>query len=237
MAWRSFVFTLVINQAAMPLIGLAVWTAALPGQPRLSTYFVALLFVQLMTVSQENETLSYSITSGELSDSLLRPHPVVLATIGENVALRLWHLIVSLPLLIGVALLTHLPIRGSQIVLALPALLGAATLRFLFTYTLALTAFWTGGANSIVSFGSSLVFLLGGGAAPIALLPSSLRAWGEAMPFCAMSGLPAEIASGSLQGSALQRGCLWQGGWLLVFLWLSVALWRAGIRRYTAAGG
>ena len=52
-AFRSFLFTLVFNQAVSPLIGLALWSAVLPGETQLSTYFIALLAVQLMTVSQE----------------------------------------------------------------------------------------------------------------------------------------------------------------------------------------
>ncbi|HYI25097.1 MAG TPA: hypothetical protein VD767_06770, partial [Thermomicrobiales bacterium] len=78
LAWfvaRSFLFTLVVNQATMPLLGFAVWSTALPGRADVSTYYVAILAVQLLTVSYEYHTVSKAIYQGELNDDLLRPHP------------------------------------------------------------------------------------------------------------------------------------------------------------------
>lgn len=55
-AFRSFLFTLVVNQAVTPLLGMALWSAALPGDSSVSIYFVALLAVQLMTVANEERS-------------------------------------------------------------------------------------------------------------------------------------------------------------------------------------
>ncbi len=118
-ASRSFAFTLVANQAVTPLIGLAVWTTALPGR-NLSAYYVVLLFVRLLTVSYENHTFSGRIYAGELADDLLRPHPVVLQPLGENLALRVWHLIIGLPLLAGALLLAPVQLASRNLALALP---------------------------------------------------------------------------------------------------------------------
>ena len=98
-AFRSFLFTLVVNQAVTPLLGLAVWSAALPGQTGISTYYVALLAVQLMTVSYEYHTVTVGIYEGALNDDLLRPHPVVIGPLGENIAMRIWHLLIGLPII------------------------------------------------------------------------------------------------------------------------------------------
>lgn len=236
LAWRSFGFTLTVNQAVPPLIGLAVWTAAVPGT-EMASYFVVLLFVRLMTVSYENHTFSERIYSGELADDLLRPHPVVLQPLGENVAIRIWHVIIALPLLLGVVWLAPVQVAWQDLALALPALLLALAIRFLFTYTLALSAFWTERAHSVVGLGSTLLFLLGGEAAPVAVLPEGIRAWAEALPFRAMMGFPAEIATGQLSGRSLVGGYVWQLVWLLVFGWLSRVVWQAGVRRYTVVGG
>ena len=143
LAWRAFAVTLVVNQAVTPLIGLAVWTAALPGQAHVPAYYVALLFVQLLTVSYENHTFSNRIYAGELADDLLRPGPVFLRPLGENIALRLWHALLALPLLVGVTLLAPARASWAGVALAVPALLLAGALRFLLTYALALSALWT----------------------------------------------------------------------------------------------
>jgi ABC-2 type transport system permease protein len=96
---------------------------------------------------------------------------------------------------------------------------------------LSLTAFWTDRVHAVVGFGSQLVFLFGGTAAPIGLLPDGLRRVAEVLPFYGMNGLPAEIAAGNAMGSPV-----YQLIWVVVLVGVVMVLWRAGIRRYTAVG-
>lgn len=233
---RGFLITIVAGQAVTPLIGLALWTTALPGQ-HVSTYYVALLVVQLITASYENHTLSQRVYLGELADDLLLPHPVILLPLAQNLALRCWHLLFGLPLLLLVGGLTGVHVSLGDLALAVPALAAAAVLRFFFTYTLALAAFWTERAHAIVGFAETLLFLLGGAAVPIWLLPGPLRTVGDALPFRAMYGFPAEIAAGRLDAAALAIGFGWQLVWLATFALISASVWRSGLRRYTAVGG
>ena len=237
LTWRGFLTTLVINQAVTPLLGLAVWSAALPGRPGVSTYYVALLAVQLMTVSYEHHTFSNGIYAGDLSGDLLKPQPVVVTTLGANVALRIWHLLIGLPLILAAGLVAGVSFDVKHVLLAIPAVVLAATLRFLFTYSLALSAFWTQRAQGVVGFGATLIFLLGGVAAPITLFPERIRPLGEALPFRAMIGFPAEIASESLDGAQVLAGYVWQVLWIGVFVLAAMIVWRSGVRRYTAVGG
>jgi ABC-2 type transport system permease protein len=237
LAWRAFLLTLLMNQMVGPLIGLAVWSVALPRNTQIVTYYVALLAVQLMTVSYENHTFSNTIYDGTFSQALLKPQPAVLGPLGTNIAIRLWHLLFGLPLLLLVGMVERTTWDVRLIVLALPALLFAAILRFLFTYVLALSAFWTEQAHGIVGLSETLIFLLGGSAAPIVLLPLGLRAFGEALPFRALLGFPAEIMSANLDGTQILMGYGWQVLWISLFWLLVVFVWRAGIRRYTAIGG
>jgi ABC-2 type transport system permease protein len=190
-----------------------------------------------MTVSYEQHTFSNGIYAGALSHDLLRPQPVVLRPLGENLAMRLWHLLVGLPLIVVAGLVAGVSFQGQAVLLAIPAVLLAATLRFLFTYLLALTAFWTEQAHGVVGFGETLLFLLGGSAAPLTLFPERFRLVGEALPFGAMLGFPAEIDAGSVRGPAVVTAYGWQLLWLAVFLPAAVMVWRAGLRRYTAVGG
>lgn len=236
MGGRSFLFTLVVNQAITPLIGLAVWTTALPDQPGISTYFVALLVVRLVTVSQENHTLSNTIYSGGFADDLLRPHPPILGTFGYNLAMRIWHVLFGLPLIVVAVALAGISVNLADVAVALPALVLAAALRFLFTYTLALSALWTERAHGVVGLGETLIFLLGGEAAPVPVLPEAVRPWVAALPFRAMLGFPAEVASGSLGASEVLTGYGWQTLWIVVVAIVAAVIWRRGIRRYVAVG-
>jgi ABC-2 type transport system permease protein len=213
-----------------------VWTAALPGNATVSTYYVALLFVQLMTVSYEGNTFVNELTSGGLGDQMLRPHPVALKVIGANLAWRIWHVLFGTPAVVVIALLAGATFVPEALLLALPSLVLAATLRFLFTYVVVLTALWTQQSGNILSFANTLVFLLGGIAAPVTLFPDHYRPLGELLPFRAMAGLPAEIASGALIGQQIAAGYVWQLLWTVCFAAAAVIAWRAGVRKYTAVG-
>ena len=88
-----------------------------------------------------------------------------------------------------------------------------------------LTAFWTQRAGAIAAAGAQLVFLLGGEAAPVPLLPTAQQAWVAALPFRAMIGFPAEVAA----------GYAWQLAWLAALTLAAAGAWRTGLRRYTSA--
>ncbi|GAB3744216.1 ABC-2 family transporter protein [Microlunatus parietis] len=235
-SWRSFLVTLVLNQAIGPLIGLLLWTAVMPDSSAVRGYFFAVLAVQLLTVSYEDHTFSNSIYDGTIVDGLLRPRPVIMNAAGANLGLRFWHGIFGLPVLLLVAITAGLPLRLGDVVLAVPALIIAGVLRFLFTITLALTAFWTDRASALVSFGDTGIALLGGIAAPLFLLPGPIAEAGRWLPFWSMLGLPGEIAAGVLTGPQLVAGYAVQAGWLLVLIVVTALVWRRGLRVFTAVG-
>ena len=237
LAWRGFMLTLAAERVVPPLIGLAVWTTALPGRPEVAVYFVALLVVRLLTASYEHVTFAGAVADGRLTDDLLRPGPVVLAPLGDNLAWRAWHVLLMLPLLLGVGLLTAVRPAGADVAAALPAAALAAALRFLFGYTVALATFWTPRVGALNAAAAQLIFLLGGEAAPVSLLPDALRPWAAVLPFRALLGFPAELAAGLLTGPEARAGYALQLVWLAVFGGLAGSVWRAGVRRYTAVGG
>jgi ABC-2 type transport system permease protein len=230
-AWW-FTLTLTASNAIGPLVGLVVWSAVRPGDAATVGYFTALVVVQLLTASFENHTFAEAVYDGRISHDLLKPQPIAVGPIGENIAIRLWLAVFGLPLAVVTALAVDAAYRWTAVLVAAPAVLGAAVLRFLWTWLLALAAFWTERVHAIVAFGNVLVFLLGGAAAPIAEMPDPWRAVARALPFHAMLGLPAEIATGASRAPAL----LAQLAWAVVLTGAGVVAWRRGVRRYTAAG-
>jgi len=237
LSWRGFMIELTLQQTITPLLGLAFWSASLPGSASVRAYFVALLAVQMCTVCYEANTYMEGIRSGDFANDLILPFPPVLHVMGDNLAWRAWHVALGAPVVLGAALLARVPFDPVFIALAIPAVLLAAALRFLFSYVLVLTALWTEQAGSIIGFGQTLTFLLGGAAAPITLFPDRCRPLGEVLPLRAMLGFPAEIAAGSLTLPQIAAGYAWQLLWTVLFASLAVVTWRAGVRRYTAIGG
>jgi ABC-2 type transport system permease protein len=238
LAWSGswwFVFALAAGQLLPPLIGLAVWRSVFPDSSYVSTYYLCILFTLATTASYENHTFARNIYKGTLSEELLKPQPVFLAPLGENVAIRVWITLCALPVLLCVASVVTVAVEPTHLLLAVPMWLGAGLLRFLFTWCLAMTAFWTERVHSITGFGTTLAYLLGGNAVPVDLLPSGWGLIARYSPFYSMIGLPADIAAGASTGTALV-GMAVQFGWLVLMGVLAVSLWRIGLARYTAVG-
>lgn len=234
---RSFLVTLIIGQSVAPLLGLLVWSSALPGSHGVTSYYLALTAVQLLTVSFEHHTLSNVIYDGSFADRLVLPQPPLLEVLATNLAIRLWYGIFGLPVVAALAAVTGALPRASALAAAVPSLLLAMALRFCLTCAPALSAFWTQRAHGAVSLVETLLFLLGGVAAPLALLPGAAEQTGRLLPFWSALGAPAEIASGEVAGGAVTRVLLVQSGWLLLMAGLLGLVWWRGIRRFTAVGG
>lgn len=236
-AHRSFLFTLVVNQAVAPFLGLAVWSVVLPDHTDVSAYYIALLGTQLLTVSYEYHTVTVGIYEGGMNDILLRPHQAFLAPLGESTAVRIWHFLLGVPAIVAVVFVTKTAFTFGDVLAALPALLLAALLRFLFVYMLALSALWIQQAGAVTEYGTTAIFLLGGMAAPIMVFPPGLRSVVEVLPFRAMLGFPAEVASGSLSSAQVLAGYGVQLLWVVLMLGLVSGVWSRGVRHYTAIGG
>jgi ABC-2 type transport system permease protein len=235
-AWW-FLLTLVVQAVLGPLIGLFVWSAVYPADPYVTTYYVALLLVTLMTESFEQFTFSEKIYDGTISHDLLRPQPVVITTIGTNIAIRLWLTVMGVPVVLLTAFAFEVSLTWTAVLTAVPIFVLGATLTFLWTFVLSLTAFWTERVHSIVGFGSHLTYLLGGTVAPLAFLPEPWRGIGQLLPYYGMLGLPADVAAGRVHGvGPLLTGLAGQVGWTAILVTAAVLLWRAGIRRYTVVG-
>ena len=235
-SWRSFMITLVLNQAIGPIIGMLVWTAALPGSGQVRTYFFVLLVVQLMTVSYEDHTFCTSIFDGTIIERLLLPQPVIADAFGVNLSLRFWHTVFGLPILAAVAFAIGLRLNLTDLLLAAPAIVLAGILRFLFTIAVAITAFWTERAAALVSLANTITGMVGGAAAPIFLLPGDLADLGRLLPFWPMLGMPGEIAAGVLTRGQVAVGYGDQLAWLIILGVLVALAWRIGLRRFTAVG-
>jgi ABC-2 type transport system permease protein len=237
---RSFLITLIIGQSVAPLLGLLVWSAALQSTTSahgVTSYYLALTAAALLTVSFEHHTFANTIYDGSFADRLVRPQPPLLEVLATNLAIRFWYAIFGLPVVAALAVATGSLPRASALAAAVGSLLLAMALRFCLTCTAALSAFWTQRANGAVSLIETLLFLLGGMAAPLALLPGAAGRIGSLLPFWSALGAPAEIASGEIAAGAVPGVLLVQAGWLLLLAGLLGLVWRRGIRRFTAVGG
>ena len=237
-AWRSFLVTLSLNQAVAPIIGFVVWRVVDREDPQVITYFFFLLIVQLATVSYEDHTLATSIYSGEITGDLLQPQPVITPFLGANLSMRFWHVVYGLPFIVALAVISRssLVLSPLTILAAVPALILAGLLRFLFTTTVALSAFWSEQARNLVGLSNSVTMLAGGVAVPLFLLRGSYAGIGRVLPFWVMLGFPAEAASGVLSTNMVIWGYVAEGIWTALAVAAAMIAWQRGLRRYTGIG-
>lgn len=108
---------------------------------------------------------------------------------------------------------------------------------FLLEYSLGLLAFWSGEITGWTFIKNVVANLSAGTAFPLEVLPAPLLAVAVHLPFRFLVHVPAHAYSGRLAGTtlaaALAEGLAWAGALALAAL----LGWRAGLRRFTAAGG
>jgi ABC-2 type transport system permease protein len=246
MQYRSFFFVLAFGWMIPPLIYLLVWSTAagegiLGGYTRggFVAYYLVLILVNQITYAQVNWTVGDLIRYGQINHILLRPMAPVYDALASEFAGKTVYLIFDVPVLVGLAFILkpEMTFTLEKSLLFLLALLLAWALRFLWGYWIALLAFWTARADALLTLQDSLIFLLAGQVAPIALLPGFLQNAAVLLPFRYMVAFPVEILTGNLAGTDLQTGFLIQILWLVAASGLTVTIWKRGIQRYAGFGG
>jgi ABC-2 type transport system permease protein len=244
--YRSFFFILAFGWMIPPLIYLLVWSTAAGSRTiggfsrgQFVGYYLVLILVNQVTYAQTNWIVGDLIRFGGMSRLLVRPLSPFFDTLSSEVAGKVVYMIFDLPvvLLLALVLRPELHPTANNMLAFLPALLFAWALRFFWGYWLALLAFWATRADALLAVQDSLVFLLAGQVAPVALLPGLLHTVAVALPFRYMVGFPVEVLTGLVDSRGLALGFTLQAGWLVLALLLTILLWRRGLRRYAAVGG
>lgn len=246
MQYRSFFFVLAFGWMVPPLVSLFVWSAAAGeqgidglGRGQFVAYYLVLILVNQFTYAQTNWTVGDVIRMGSINSWLLRPLPPVFNILASEVAGKVVFMAFTLPVaaLLALVLRPELEAGAAQVALFFLALLTAWALRFLWGLWLALLAFWASRSDALLAVQDSLIFLLSGVVAPVALLPGAMQTAAQILPFRYMVGFPVEVLLGRVSGADLWVGFTVQAAWIAVSLGLCLGVWRSGLRRYAAVGG
>ncbi len=246
MQHRGFFFLLAFMWMVPPLIYLFVWmTAAGSGdiggfdRGAFVAYYLALIVVNQVTYATTNWTVGDFIRYGNMNILLMRPISPVFDALAQEIAGKVVFMAFVGPFvfILGLILRPEIsvtPVRGLQFVLALGL---AWALRFFWGYWIALLAFWSTRADALLAVQDSLIFLLAGQIAPVALLPGIFRHAAVYLPFRYMIGFPVEVLTGNLSAADIQLGFVFQLGWLIFTAGLFALVWQKGVRQYSAVGG
>jgi ABC-2 type transport system permease protein len=117
------------------------------------------------------------------------------------------------------------------------SLILAFVVGFHFEACVGMVGFWFLEVTSILYIVMTLNFFVSGHMFPLDLLPAPWSSILKALPFQYMAYFPAVVFLGKVQGAALAQGLLLQLAWAVAFVVLSRALFRLGLKRYSAFGG
>ncbi|MEM9294763.1 MAG: ABC-2 family transporter protein [Planctomycetota bacterium] len=244
---------------SLPLIMLGLWSeAAASGKfawDRLdfTRYFIAVFVVRQFTVAWVLYDFEYHVVSGKLTPFLLAPcEPswrFLLIHVGEQLC--------RLPFvaaLVGFALVLYPEaLHGTEarpgvwapgwgrVALAVLAVYLAFAMRFFLQYALAMLAFWLERVSAIEPVVAVPYTFLSGLVFPIVLLRPQYGDWVYELvlltPFPWMAWFPASLLVPGQAGDVpIVRGLVTQLVWIAVFVAIQQALWRRGLRQYSAMG-
>jgi ABC-2 type transport system permease protein len=108
---------------------------------------------------------------------------------------------------------------------------------FFFEASVGMVGFWFLEVTSLLYIVMTLTFFISGQMLPLDLLPQPWAGLLKALPFQYMAYFPAVVFLGKVKGTALLLGLLGELVWALLFMGLARALYRVGLRRYSAYGG
>lgn len=236
-----------------PLISLAVWSAASQArggavanaatgaafaQADFAAYFLVFMIFSHITMSWDAFEFGWRVRSGMLSPHLLKPVHPIYGDAARNVAFKLVTSGMLLPVwvLLFVILKPTPPPSLGLVLLALPALILAAVMRYVWQYSLAALAFWTTRVEAINQLYFTLDAFLSGRIAPLALMPGLLGVVAYYSPFRAMGAFPVELALGRVPPAQILPGFLLQLLWLVAGVLVLRTVWNAGVKQYSAVG-
>jgi ABC-2 type transport system permease protein len=245
--YRASLIIWMIAHVLEPLVYLIVWsTVSDTGggsvgdytTAQFAAYFIVLMLVNHVTYTWIMYEYEYRIREGMLSPALLRPVHPIHADIADNVSAKGVTLPFMLLIAAGLAALFHPAVSPQPwaLVAAIPALFLAFLLRFMLEWSLAQAAFWTTRIGALNQTYFVLVLFLSGQIAPLSLFPQPIQVIASILPFRWMIGFPVELLLGRLTPSETLMGLGAQALWVILAYLLLRAVWRAGVRIYSAVG-
>jgi ABC-2 type transport system permease protein len=203
-----------------------------------AVYFMGMYLVRQTAVVWCIMLLDRGIRRGELAPLLLRPMPPVWAHMAEHIG----EVLIRLPVLLAVFLLglyltgTLDCLTWATVPLLILSITGAWLIFFNIHYCVGLLAFWMEGVLSLEPLVWYFTIILGGGTIPVDLFPSIARDILTWLPFAATMDFPSQILLAKIDGTALLLGFGKQVGWIILLTLLRQAMWRAGLKRFSAVG-
>jgi ABC-2 type transport system permease protein len=240
-------FLIWILTTNLPLVMMGLWTAvASEGAvgrfdgKRFVAYYLATLVVRLLTSTWMVWELTMEIRQGTLATRLLRPLHPLLAFLAQHLAAVPLRILICSPLIAILALTSGDQLTvGDPVRLAvlLLSLAGGWLILFFMMAIVGSLALFVDSAIGVFEIWLGLHYLLSGYLIPLELLPPWIARAAYLLPFRYTLSFPVETLIGLDDRAGALRALGVQWLYVVVLLAATLAVWRAGMRRFVAFGG
>ena len=247
MIYRGEFLIWMLSTVAGPVISLLIWRTALTSGANLpvdaeylTTYFVLLGVVSMLTSSWISGFLAKEIREGTLSKWIVRPGSTHLNGIANNLSEKIIKSVVLTPLIAVIwwvfrdaIVVPSDPLRWFLFVLGV---VGGAVMVYATHVMTGALAFWFDDVTGIDRARDMIAAVLSGAIVPLALMPDWAQGFVTLQPFRYTLSFPIELVIGDLTRAEQVTGMLLQIAYPVIFVAGAMALWRRGMRAYAAVG-
>lgn len=201
------------------------------------TYLIGAWAINNLALSSQADAVDTDIRQGNLSNDLLKPVNPFLIWFLQDISKKSLFFLVASAAYISLGLffrsLLLPPASGYALAACLFAILFALILHFLLFSVFGLLAFWMESTWGI-RFAVRTAFEVASGAIiPLSFFPDEWRNILEVLPFRFLASFPMDLYLGK---TAFTQGFILELVWITLLMALCAALWRTGLRHYTAVG-
>jgi ABC-2 type transport system permease protein len=237
----------ILSSIIVVFLWLAVYRSA--GQGIIGGYSIAEMVTYLLgggllnsfiLTTAENPETSQSIQDGTFSSLLIQPYsPFWLwffRDLGSKVFLLFLGCLGYLVILFFFRDYLTIWASGTHLTLFLCSVVLASLLQFFLFENLSLLSFWIENTYGIRFTMRVIMEVAGGAIVPLSFFPQILQKLFFLLPFPYLIYLPMRIYLGKIPLGEVHREMLMEVVWISVFSFLSMVLWKKGLRRYMAMG-
>ncbi len=247
LAYRGDFVFYMLSIVLGPLLSVLIWRAALASGAELpvdgtylTSYFVLLGVISMLTSSWLSTFLAGEIRDGRLSVWLARPGSYLYELAANNIAEKAFKLIVLLPmvLIFGLAFRDSVDLSAPAwrwAVVVVSIFLGAG-IAFSVDVIEGSLGFWLEDITGLARARALVVMVLAGQLVPLALMPGWAQGFMTAQPFRYILSFPLEVIVGDLPRGEIAGGLALQLGYTVLFVFGARAVWSRGKRSYSAVG-
>lgn len=247
LAYRGDFVFYMLSIVLGPLLSVLIWRAALASGAELpvdgtylTSYFVLLGVVSMLTSSWLSGFMAEEIRNGRLSIWLARPGSFLYEMAANNLAEKGFKLVVLAPMVFAFGFWFQDSVDLAApawrwAVVAVSIVLGAG-ITFALDVIEGSLAFWLEDISGLVRARALVVMVLAGQLVPLALMPGWAQGFMAAQPFRYILSFPLEIIVGDLPAGEIATGLAFQAGYTVLFILGARAIWARGKRSYSAVG-